>query len=681
MRTAALLALLLLAGTARAQAPGGRGWDRAPVPLGVALDDADGDFVPDRLGDSLRVAGRVTAGTGLLRTDVGEVYLQDGTGGIRLVLPPGAPAVRAGDSLDVLGVLAHRHGMAEFVAPAFRVVRAPHAIPAPHRLSDSAALEQHRGELVELRGTVLATERTEAGALMLLLVGKRLVQVFAYHAHPQSFSFEAFEPGSYVRVRGVLTRHDPGQPYNGSYMLLPRFADDVARAGVPPAYYRYGLGTGLLLLVLAGAWVGLLRRGVRSKAAQLQQSESRYAQLFNAVADAVLVHDSGTLTAVNHAASRLFALDAYGLPIVNHVVPPGATSVPLERLAAHPGAIREHLEVARAQGQAQDVIELRTAEGRVVPFEFITRRPRDADAGTLISVARDAEARVAYEHALLEAMRASEVAREEAEDAARLKSAILANMSHEIRTPLTAILGFADILAEEVPDDLRDCAETIRSGGQRLLDTLNSILDYARLDAGHEHLVPEPTDAVACVGETVALLQPLAQRKGLALAFVPDAPAIPVRHAPVGLQRVASNLIGNAIKFTERGGVRVTLHSAPTFFALRVHDTGVGIAEEFLPQLFEAFSQESDGHARAFEGTGLGLAITRGLVHLMGGEIRVWSRKGEGTLFEVALPREGPDPDAPAPGAAGTSAGDGQAHAALPRPHLAGSPRASQVVT
>ena len=129
-----------------------------------------------------------------------------------------------------------------------------------------------------------------------------------------------------------------------------------------------------------------------------------------------------------------------------------------------------------------------------------------------------------------------------------------------------------------------------------------------------------------------------------------------------------TNLVGNAIKFTERGEVRVTLHGAPDFFAVRIQDTGVGISDEFLPDLFEAFKQESDGHGRDFEGTGLGLAITKRLVDLMGGEIRVWSKKGEGTLFEVALPIEAPAvampevsdiPQIEAP--SGDSYGDGQA--------------------
>ncbi len=164
-----------------------------------------------------------------------------------------------------------------------------------------------------------------------------------------------------------------------------------------------------------------------------------------------------------------------------------------------------------------------------MPYEIVTRRLQEGR--TFVSIARNVTERRAYEHGLLTAISAAEDAREQAEEAARLKSSILANMSHEIRTPLTAILGFADILREEVPEDLYDYADTIRTGGQRLLDTLNDILDFARLDAERAGLVPEPIDAAVVVREAVALLAPLAQRKGLGLHLQSTAPSVPAFHS------------------------------------------------------------------------------------------------------------------------------------------------------
>jgi signal transduction histidine kinase len=149
----------------------------------------------------------------------------------------------------------------------------------------------------------------------------------------------------------------------------------------------------------------------------------------------------------------------------------------------------------------------------------------------------------------------------------------------------------------------------------------------------------------------LALLEPLAQKKDLVLSLVAPPEPVPVVHDPSAIDRVLTNLVGNAIKFTQKGGARVTIRPAPDHVRIDVQDTGVGIDEAFLPKLFEEFHQESSGVARSHEGTGLGLAISKRLVELMGGTIRVASRKGVGTAFSITLPYRGPGaPDAvPAP--------------------------------
>jgi signal transduction histidine kinase len=212
-------------------------------------------------------------------------------------------------------------------------------------------------------------------------------------------------------------------------------------------------------------------------------------------------------------------------------------------------------------------------------------------------------------------------------------------MSHEIRTPLTAILGFAEVLRDEAPEDLREFADAINTGGHRLLNTLNDILDLSRLDADRIDLAPVRFDAVAATRESVRLLAPLAQKGNIGLRFGSSAAELPVSLSASSFDRIVTNLVGNAIKFTPQGEVRVGLHARDTWLVLQVRDTGVGISDAFLPELFEPFKQESnDEHGRDFEGTGLGLAITQRLVQRLGGAIRVESQKGVGTLFEVDLP-------------------------------------------
>ncbi len=247
-------------------------------------------------------------------------------------------------------------------------------------------------------------------------------------------------------------------------------------------------------------------------------------------------------------------------------------------------------------------------------------------------------------------------AKERAEEASRLKDAFLANMSHEIRTPLTAILGFSELLREEAPEHLLDFIDPIELGGRRLMETLTSVLDLSQLRAGTIALAPRRCDAAALARETLALLQPKAARKGIALVL--DAPTVlPACLDSTAFGRVVTNLVENAIKFTDLGRVDVIVaraHAEGVGDAVRVtvRDTGCGMEASFLPHLFDEFRQESSGLARSHEGSGLGLAITKGLIGLMGGTVRVESTPGVGTAFEVAVPTGLAQPGLAQPGLA-----------------------------
>ncbi len=233
----------------------------------------------------------------------------------------------------------------------------------------------------------------------------------------------------------------------------------------------------------------------------------------------------------------------------------------------------------------------------------------------------------------------AEHAREQAEEMARLKSAFLANMSHEIRTPLTAIIGFAQVLGEEVGPAQRQLVEPIEQSGKRLLSTLNSVLDLARLKSEGIALSIEPLDVAEEVHDLAEMLRPQANERGLNLVVNAPVCGIMVRADRSALNRVFVNLLSNAIKFTEVGRITLSVEQTDATAYVRVRDTGRGISPGFLPKLFEEFHQESTGVTRSHEGSGLGLAITKGLVELMGGTIDVDSVFGEGSVFSVALPR------------------------------------------
>ncbi len=229
-------------------------------------------------------------------------------------------------------------------------------------------------------------------------------------------------------------------------------------------------------------------------------------------------------------------------------------------------------------------------------------------------------------------------AKEEAEALARMKTAFLTNMSHEIRTPLTGILGFASVLNEEIGAEHREVVGLIRQSGERLMETLNSILDLARLEANAVTLEPASLDVGFEIVQAVRLYQPLAEEKRLILRTTAEPEEIIAYLDRASFHRILNNLLSNAIKFTDEGYVEVSAYTDGQVFNIVIKDTGAGISKAFMPHLFDEFKQESTGLSRTHVGSGLGLAITRRLIERMGGTIEVESALGAGTCFTVSLP-------------------------------------------
>jgi PAS domain S-box-containing protein len=305
-----------------------------------------------------------------------------------------------------------------------------------------------------------------------------------------------------------------------------------------------------------------------------------------------------------------------------------------------------------AAGRPQEVIENARVHGRVETEGWCLRKDDSRFFAHLVTTTlRDATGRllgfsIIARDTTEDRRRERELtrARDAALKASRLKSAFVANVTHEIHTPLNIILGYADLMTERLSElgDGResDYAEPVRRAGKRLLDTIASILELSRIESGVYRLDPKLIMLGDFVEKLAGEFMVLAAKKGLALSTTIDEPQAVVRFDEACLANALTNLLQNAIKFTERGQVLVRLwRDASAALCLEVRDTGVGIDADYLPHIFAAFSQENPGLTRRFEGVGLGLSLVKKYLELNAAEIAVASEKNKGSTFTIRFAR------------------------------------------
>ena len=393
------------------------------------------------------------------------------------------------------------------------------------------------------------------------------------------------------------------------------------------------MGLSLALIAVAMWFVaGLVWR----TQTETRASEERFRGLMESAADAmVIVDQTGTIVMVNDQATKTFGHPAgkmMGQP-VNMLVPESLRTQYAEQFARYLAAPER-----RAMGADTEMLAVR-ADGDEFPVE-ISLSPLDTTEGVLISaVIRDITQRKRAEAELRQA-------RDDAAAANRAKSAFLANMSHELRTPMNAIIGYSELLAEELEDDGRDeylgDLKRIHSAGNHLLSLINDVLDLSKIEAGRMDLYLERFPLADMLRESAETIQPLMDRNQVQFHtdFSDDLGA--VRADITKLRQAIFNLLSNAAKFSENGEVRLSAERYEQDGADRVKiavsDTGIGIPADKIESVFEAFTQADSSTTRDYGGTGLGLPISRRFCQMMGGDISVESEVGVGSVFTIDLP-------------------------------------------
>ncbi|MFK4508864.1 PAS domain-containing sensor histidine kinase [Bradyrhizobium daqingense] len=422
----------------------------------------------------------------------------------------------------------------------------------------------------------------------------------------------------------------------GHFGLLPLSEPSAAERGALMA-----LGVGSATLYAAGLAFGA-ESLARTSVALLSREEERYRLLARNMSDVISRHQrNGAVQFISPAAEAMLGISVaellgHGLFDRVHVADRPAYLTALSDAARGDVRSVEFRLRREPAGSERGQIDFIWVEMRCRPLD--QDRARDVmQEAEVVAVMRDVTDRKLSEQALDQARSAAEAA-----DAA--KTRFLATMSHELRTPLNAIIGFSEMIAQEQTLMLsatqrREYAELINASGQHLLSVVNGILDMSKMESGNFEIASEPFAPRASLMHCCNLLALKARENGIDL--ITDAPQdLPVMTGdPRAFKQIVLNLVANAIKFTERGGqVTVTAAVSGSQLALRISDTGVGIAPDDLERIGAPFFQAGKTYQRRHEGTGLGLSIVKSLVALHLGELTVQSRLGEGTTVTVKLP-------------------------------------------
>ena len=582
-------------------------------------------------------------GTVLFHKPDEYVYLRNESGYLKAITRDTQP-LQPGDIIDVVGIPSFLNQQTSLRRASYRKI-GNSSPPSPEKLEDTQspnpALHLHP---VWIEGKLVEVNRLGSDSRLFVDTGSKIVTVIYEGVLPEH-TIDEWLPNSVVSIIGLYLVAYKEDLVPADFTLLLRSPADLTIIRRPPwLSLSKLLGILALILLLTLAIVThavFLRRRIRSQTQQIRQQLQKEAELeaknreivLNA-SDMILTTDTnGVITSINPAGLDILQYESES--IVGRQL---RELYSVEAEESDQGFI-DALKVPIQQLSSRYEIPLKRQTGEMVWVDLTLETVVSQEQETmLLCIARDITERRELETQLRRA-------RDLAEAVNEAKSSFLANMSHEIRTPMNGIIGMINLLRDtELNSEQREYSETISISADALMRVLNDILDFSKIEAGKLQLESIPFDLINNIETSVLLFQQQAHQKGICIgSFIADNVPVQLQGDSGRLRQVLLNLLGNAIKFTEKGTIHIEVGSVlisehTPGVRIEVSDTGIGMDEEQISRLFLPFTQADISTTRQFGGTGLGLSISRQIVEMMGGKIGVSSRVAEGSSFWFEIP-------------------------------------------